>query len=322
MPTITSAGSWLAAVPAWGERCVRVCGEQVLPALSAALEQLGRPMRIMLYTDSPELVALAGTLFANRATLEPKAVPVVDGAFMSMSACHQNAMEYAGHGERVLLLTADMVVSRELLATCEALAARGVLAVGCVGMRALEGGAGLPETSAGASDGGTGGGTAPIGATGRELLAWAWENRHPMTRECTWPEGRSYDVWRMYFEKGGEVAARVFLPHPIMVVPAGIPINFSPTIDVNLLACFTQAQTYMITSPEEGAVIELSPFDKQFNMTTTMRERAESVELHPSCPAFVQVTHQRHRMFFGKRVVIMGAGGDCGDSEVVERVLG
>src|SRR5690606_36922564 len=117
--------------------------------------------------------------------------------------CHREILDMAGPSERVLLLTSDMVVSREVLATCEKYLAGDTRLVCCVAPRALE--AASP----------------PVGVLGPELLNWAWDNRHAMTRDCTWPNGESYDLWRMYFEKGEEVAARVFLPHPLACIPYG-----------------------------------------------------------------------------------------------------
>ena len=297
-------GRWLVALPAWGERCVGVLLAYTLPALAAALRQLGKPTTLLVWTDAPTRVAAACEALGAPGDLSAKFLPVPgpDGSFMSMSGCHREALALAGRGDRVLLLTSDMVLSREVLATCEQHLAGGKQLICCVAPRALQ-------------DAGP-----PVGATGRDLLAWAWENRHPMTRDCTWPDGRSYDVWRMYFERGGAVSARVFLPHPLVCVPDGRRLTFSPTIDVNLTSNFSQAFTYMITRPEEGAAVEISPTDKEYLKTTTMRERLEAGG--PSCPALVPCSNHRHRMFWGKRVVLVGTGGDCGDAEVVARVLG
>lgn len=291
---------WVVALPAWGERCVRTLTEHVLPALGEALRPIGAPVTLLIWTDPPHNFELAGLPHVG---VVVRPVPGPDRAFGSLSACHAQALRDAGPRDRVLLLTADMVVSCEVVATCDTYLSQGAQAVCCCAIRALED-PGPPR--------------GPL--SGPELLEWAWENRHPMTRECTWPAGRSYDVWRMYFERGGEVAARVFLPHPLAVVTGGRKMSFRPTIDVNLAHNFSPAVTRMITRPEEGAVVELSPVGKEFVLTETMATRMET--RGPSAPPFVRCTNARHRMFFGKKVVVRGSGGDCGDDEVVRRMLG
>ena len=308
---LTRTGSWLAAVPAWGERCVNIFIRATLPALVEAVRALDRPATLLVWTDQPDVIAAAyaGLGAPDSARLECAPVPAPSGPYAGLhagfgvlSTCHALALGRAVAGDRVLLLTADMVVSREVLATCEAQVASGKRLIACAAMRANE--AGSP----------------PLGADGAALSAWAWDNRHPMTRDCTWPDGRSYDLWRIYFEREGEVAARVFLPHPLACVPAGRPLHFYPTIDVNLVRHFTQSETHMITHPSEGAVVELSPLDKDYlkseaPMSERLKSRTESSPQLVSCP------NPLHRMFFGKRVIIRGAGGDCGDQEIVSRVL-
>ena len=305
-------GNWFAAVPAWGERCVDVFIRATLPALAAALRGLDRPATLLVWTDQPDAVAAAyaGTNAPANVQLECAPVPAPSGRYAGLhagfgvlSTCHALALGRAAAGDRVLLLTADMVVSREVLATCEAQVASGKRLVACAAMRANEGG------------------SPPLGADGAELSAWAWDNRHPMTRDCTWPDGRSYDLWRIYFEREGEVAARVFLPHPLACVPAGRSLQFYPTIDVNLVRHFTQSETHMITHPSEGAVVELSPPDKEYLRSgAPMSERLKSRT--ESSPQLIPCANPHQRMFFGRRAVIRGAGGDCGDQEIVSRVLG
>lgn len=299
----STAGDWVAACPAWGERYVRVFLESTLPALAEALRALARPCEILVWTDRADLVEpRLAALGLGGVSWRVEPPPPPDGAFASMSECHRQAMACALPGDRVLLLTADMVLSREVLATCEHLHLGGKKIVCCVAPRALEG-------------------PAPVGAAGRALMGWAWANRHPMTRDCTWPDGRSYDLWRMYFERDGEVAARVFLPHPLVVVPDRRAMPFGPTIDVNLAVNFSPSTTAFLTSPDEGAAVELSPPDKEYLKTeATVRERLLSGA--ESCPQLVRCANYRHRMFFGKKVILVGAGGDCGDGEVVARVMG
>lgn len=294
-------GRLLVALPAWGDRCVDVLVRYTLPALLVALRQVTRPVVLLVWTDQSDRIWQVLHASEGEQPAVISAPPGPDYAFESMSNCHRQAMRAAAPGDRVLLLTADMVVSRELLASCERHVAAGKHLICCVAMRALEG-------------------APPHAPSGRELLSWAWANRHPMTRECTWPEGRSADVWRIYFEGVGGVVARVFLPHPLVVVPPGRELHFSPTIDVNLTANFSRGVTHFITDPSEGAAIELSPPDKDFVMTTSMQERMAHGGF--SSPPFTRQGNPRHRMFFEKRVVICGAGGDCGDLMAARRFLG
>jgi len=296
-------GRWIVALPAWGDRCVDVAMRHVIPSLCAALRELGRPAVVVAWTDQVDRLSQLFRWEEGAISVVFSGVPGADRAFGSLSDCHRQALESAQPGDRVLLLTADMVLSREVLATCERYIAAGMQLVCCVAPRALEDA------------------RPPIAASGRELMRWAWDNRHPMTRDCTWPEGKSYDVWRMYFERDGEVAARVFLPHPLVAVPSGRRLPFSPTIDVNLAANFSPAVTVLLTSPDEGAAVELSPVDKEYvKSEQTMRARLESGT--ESCPQIARCGNARHRMFFGKRVVLCGSGGACDDDEMVKRILG
>lgn len=292
-------GKWLVTLPAWGDRCVDVLLRATLPSVLEAVSAARISYELLVWTDAPQRVL---SVLPDDVPVKIMDPPGPDMAFESMSNCHRQALRMASINDRVLLLTADMVVSREVVATCESHVMAGKTLICCVAMRSVDG----PPV--------------PIGASGRELLAWGWTNRHQMTRECTWPEGKSYDVWRMYFEKDGEVGARAFLPHPLAVMPRGRQIDFRPTIDVNLAMSFPSNMTHFITMPEEGAAIELSPPDKEFLLTTSMADRY--VRQGPSIPAFVRQTNPRHRMFWNKRVVICGAGGDCGDADVVKRLLG
>lgn len=303
-PSHGPEGRWLIALPAWGDRCVNLLLRYTLPALIVAVKEMARPTDLLIWTDQvgrvKEALLTPELNIGAQCTILP--VPGTDLGFESMSSCHRRALTEAGPQDRVVLLTADMVVSREILSTAARLCAHGTKAVCCAAPRTL-------ETA-----------NPPIGATGRELLNWAWENRHPMTRECTWPSGRSYDVSRMYFEEGEEVAARVMLPHPLVVVPQGRTMEFRPTIDVNLAANFSSSVTHLITTPEEGAVVELSPADKEFLMTDSMATRMQT--RGPSAPSLIACHNPRHRMFYSKKIILRGDGGDCGDATMVGRILG
>ncbi len=290
---------WIIALPAWGDHYLDILERATLPALKLAIEKLDRPVRVIVHTDQAGQVSR----MLNGLSFDLLPVPGPDNAFESLSNAHRCVLKEAQVGDRICLLTADLVISQDMLASCEAQFQNGKNLVGCMGMRVCDDEM-PPDTK-----------------SGHALLAWGWDNRHPMTRECTWPNGKSYDVWRMYFEKGNEVACRLALPHPIALVKRSHKeIRFSPTIDVNVAFNFSPGETHLITEPHEGAMIELSPKDKEFVLTETMLKRFE--KFLPSCPAFVKITNSRHRMFFNKQIIIKGKGGDCGDQQVVDLLVG
>ena len=289
---------WLIAIPVWGDRYLDILERATLPALRLALAKLGQSATLVVHTDQPERVTKA----AEGLTLKLYDVPGPDNAFESLSQAHRHVLQMAQAEQRVCLLTADLVMSSQMLFSCEELFKHGKSLVCCMGMRVDD--AVMP----------------PNTESGHELLAWGWEHRHPMTRESTWPNGRSYDVWRMYFEQGDEVACRLSLPHPIALVKKrNARIQFYPTIDVNVTHNFSPGVTHLIIEPHEGALIELSPQDKEFIYTESMLDRLEKGL--PSCPAFVRFTNPRHRGFFQKQIIIKGSGGDCGDQRVMDRVM-
>lgn len=301
-PARSPNGAWLVALPGWGARCATLLVDRTIPAVFTALAYAGSPpATLLIYSD----VAIEAGALPDNVSVEVLPVPGPDRGFESLSNCHRDVLRRAGRSDKVLLLTADMVVSREVIKTCEVQFRVGKTLVCVVAPRTRQMAAPLEA-----------------GASGRELGAWAWANRHRMTRECTWPEGHSYDVWRMYFasDAGDEVVARAFLPHPLAAQPRGRRILFSPTIDVNLAASFEMSATHLITDPDEGVVVELSPDDKEFVETCSMRGRFDHPAL-PSCPQFVPCLNPRHRTFFQHRVVLVGTGASCGDEEVAARVL-
>jgi len=295
---------WLIVVPVWGDHYLDIFERAALPALQKAIVRLDQPVTLIIHTDqSARVQQMAVDLKLEGCAINFYDVPGPDRSFGSLSAAHRHVLQEAAVGDRICLLTADLVISQDMLASCEALFGRGKKLVCCMGMRVCDDE--LP----------------PDTDSGHALLSWGWDHRHPMTKECTWPDGRSYDVWRMYFEKGDQVSCRLALPHPIALVKRNKSIiRFNPTIDVNVAFNFSPNDTHLITEPHEGAMIELSPRDKEFVYTESMLTRLE--RNLPSCPAFVKIINSRHRMFFRKRIIIKGKGGDCGDKQVMDLLVG
>jgi len=289
------ADFWNIVVPVWGDRYINVFRNQTLPALCDALEVLGRPYQIQIYTDKPFDVGREGL------ELKFKDLPGPDQAFESLSNAHRHGLRRADVGSAVVLLTADLVISANSLAFCRDRFDQGKMMVCCAGMRVVEG---TPENT----------------RSGRALLEWGWKNRHPMTRDCTWPEGRSYDLWRMYFEDGDNVICRLCLPHPIALVKDGRGITFRPTIDVNVAAHFNTGETVLVTNPDDLAMIELSPPDKEYLLTEPFKKRYE--EQLPSIPSFGgQLPNDRWRHFVNHAIRICGDGPVSTDAAVLRRMM-
>lgn len=293
---------WLISVPAWGPRCVDVFCATALPALERAMNYLdaarpGEESILVVHTDQPEGVIQSAT----QIKIEPRPVPVGLRDFDCLSQAHREVLGMACRGDVVVLLTADLVVSERGLFYCAgALADPQKMLVACAGVRALQEGK-LPDTTSAAV-----------------LMAWAWENRHPITEACRWPDGDSADLSRVYFmaEDDYAVSARLALPHPLAVRIDGRPLRFSPTIDANLIQCFAPHEIHMATDCHALALVELSPRDKDYQRAgQTIAERTQQGQY--------QIPDKMQRYCFNHRVTLRGRSGlDCGDGSVVDTVLG
>lgn len=292
--------NWIISVPVWGDRYLRIFEQAAWPALKVALDNLNKSHQIYIHTDMENDDRLRNLMAGHHSVFHIVVGP--DRAFQSLTDAHSQVIAGAPFGTKVCLLTADLVLSNNSLKNADAKLTGGATQVVCVaGMRACE--EELP----------------PVGMSGRDLLAWGWEHRHPMTRDSTWPDGKSYDVWRMYFEKDDEVACRLCLPHPLAFVRTGKSYYFFPTCDVNLIANFGHQEIHLVTDPDEAAMIELSPKEKEYLLTESMLHRYNTGG--PSLPPFWRTDNERHRFLFRQKIIIKGTGGDCGDDMVVRKIL-
>lgn len=287
---------WLISVPVWGARCVDVFCAAALPALEQAvlqlIECLGEKgdVRIVVHTDSPARVRGAAT----QAPMEFLPVPVGLRDFDSLSQAHREVLSRACSGDVVVLLTADLVISRQGLAHCaRALENKQKKLVLCATIRARQEGR-LPDCV-----------SAP------ELARWAWEHRHWIAEECRFPAGRSADLSRLFFERGGAVRTRQALPHPLAVRIDGRLLQFTPTIDANLGHRFGESEIYYARDAAELALVELSPADKGAALVD------ESIEVRlPN----IRLSDPFQRWCFSQPVDWVGAG-NCGDDDQARLVL-
>ncbi len=238
---------WLVSVPVWGERCIEVFCSTALPALEKAVLHLQQEsdidVRLVVHTDNPRRIRDGAT----EIVIEERPVPAGARDFDSLSEAHRDVMRMACRDDRVALLTADLLISKQGLQLCEEiLAPPGKNIVVCCGIRAKQEGR-LPATD-----------------SAQMMMQWAWNNAHPITQSSTYPDGKSTDLSRMYFQEGGIVVARLALPHPIAIKIDGRLLKFSPTVDASLVQNYSASDTHVVTETDRLALVELSPADKDF----------------------------------------------------------
>lgn len=290
---------WLISVPVFGARYVEECCATTLPALQRAVEALGAAhdvdVRLIIHTDQPDRVTSAVDI-----PVEPYPVPAGARDWDSFAQAHREALALALTGDVVVLLTAGAVISEQGLAYCaDVLENPALRVVLCAVPRVLSRNL-LPDTADAAA-----------------FMAWAWENRHPMTTECTWPDGRSVDLSRTFFVGPTGVITRQILPHPLAVRVDGRPLRFTPTVDANLMLSFDPSEMHMTPDCARLALIKLTPADKGYELAEhTMRERAGSGEL--------SVTNPHQRWCMAKRVLLCGSASarGCEDALFIGAIKG
>lgn len=286
---------WLVSIPAWGPRCVDLCLRAALPSLRASDGMSGHQVKVIVHTDQPSAITLGA------GWLDVEAWPTLksDEWWEILSQAHRDVVNLARVGDRILLLTADMVMSKNMLATCDRYLGMRKKIICCAGIRAVDNGH-----------------YAPVGLDSRMLLKWAWDNRHPLTQASLWPDGQSGDLSRLYFQSGSDVNSRTWSPHPIAIVKTNDRhFRFSPTIDANLIDSYIESDIQLITNPDEGAAIELSPVDKPFHVAGRMEDRVAGQEIKLRRRSSVR------RWLMSQRITICGSGSDAGDEEVARRIL-
>lgn len=278
---------WLVSVPVWGDRYVEEFCSVCLPSVDRAVLALAArryDVRLVVHTDQPERIR-AGAACA----MELRPVPAGARGFDCMSQAHREVLALALRGDIVVLLNGGVVISEEALIYCEnVLWVSFINLIMCAVPRVLAEGP-LPD---------------PADAQG--LMRWAWDRRHPMTRECTWPEGRSLDLSRTYFEAGGGVVTRQALPHPLAVRVDGRQLRFMPTVDANLMNCFSPHEIHIAPDCRQLALAKLTPADKGFDLAeSSMAARAATGEL--------VIADARQRWCLQQRVILCPGDADPGD---------
>jgi hypothetical protein len=231
--------------------------------------------------------------------------PTCISKYHALGACHQAAISRSDPGDRIAIINADHCASVELFEACERRFATGKQLIMAAGTRTLA------EKRP------------PIGARSRDLLAWAWANRHPTITDAIWGTGHSPSLACIHFVEGDtEVVTRAFHLHPVAFVRrAGLKFA-GITIDDGLVDSFSRDQIHVVTDADELALAECSPSDYFFASRETTISLSAIARWagklkgpnHPRASA-------AHRWLFEHRIVIKGGGKELGDTVVCNAVL-
>lgn len=286
---------WLIVVPAWGERCLTALCEATLPALQVGLSRVTGSVRWVVHTDQPNRVRAA----LGRADLELRKVPGGSAPHGKLGEAHRDALAMARDGEAIALFCADMVGSIEIFEAAEKRFAEGKRCIVMAGTRTL-------------SDQ-----RPPVGASSRELLKWAWRNRHPWIKATTWGEGKSRTQSLLHFQRNENVVLHGFHLHPFAVLNQGKITFPGVTIDRDLIEQFPREQVHVVTSADEAGFAEMSPAERTF-ADGPDRISTESIA---DWAALRHNASATHRWLFTHRICLCGEDADIGDAEVCADIL-
>lgn len=234
-------------IPAWGAHYVDTAVHFTVPAVIAALEaaEMDVRCRFHVFTDRPRRFDAV----LRDEDVQWHEVPAK--GFAGLTKAHCIGLELAEPGAIVLLLNADILVSREAIQNAAEMLSGGTKVLVSTGIRAV-----LRQEDP------------PIGADARTLFAWAWRNRHPFMEESVWGRGRTRHPTTLFFERDGSVICRCFHLHPFFVLKDR-QIEFRGTVDDDLLARYSPAEFRVLTDREIGFA-EMSPAERRFPVGTPL----------------------------------------------------
>ena len=284
---------WLISVPVWGEAYIKMFAEVAAPALLVAARRLREPARFLIHTDLPD--AVRALLPGQDVDVRP--VPRKP-TYVTLQESHADAVASASPGDRVALLNADLAISGNFLLRCAEHLAGGKQAVVLLGIR----------TAAGDDK-------PPAGAAPRELLEWAWGHRHQIIRDLEWPAGGSMLPTYLFWSAGASTVARGFHLHPAAIVKQPTT-SFRSTIDGDLLDCFPRSAIHVVTSPDDCALLEVSPPERRFPV------RGKHFAPAHVAAAMLTRASPTHRWLFEHRIVVRGTGEEvAGDDQIARAIL-
>lgn len=233
---------WIIAAPAWGERCVSRFIDAALPSYRAAMAYAGIEASLIVHTDAPVRIREA----ARGIDIICPRPPGNGDKYRQYADAQLDALQMAVIGDRVVLLTADMVVSRELFSACAARFEQGKKAIAICGPRTLSD---RPP---------------PAGLSSAELRDWTIAHFHPSILGSFWG-GRSLPPSSIFFRRGDNITMRGFHLHPVAIVKDR-ELAFAGTPDQDCLEAFAESEIHVVTDRDEFAACEMSPADLHYSL--------------------------------------------------------
>jgi hypothetical protein len=281
--------NWTIAVPVFGDSYWQQFCNVSLPRMLAALE--GHEVRWLIHTDRPNEVA---KLQQNATIRNLEIRKIASRDYDGFIKAHRDAYAKAADGDVIVFLCADLIPSRNLFDFALQKVREGYLAVSIASTRTNPA---VPPR---------------IGASAAELLDFAYENQHPITRESFYGWGRTTHSTNVYFTRDGvSVVLRALHLHPVVVVKQG-DVDFNGTIDADLLAGYPREKIHVVQNGE-AALIEISP------PTKTLGVGRRPFGVRDIFGIYAEKSNDLHRWYFEKPIRIAGTD-DCGDAFVASQV--
>lgn len=282
------------------------CG---LPSIKAAAKQTDSTVRCVIVTDEPRRVEQwfeenwpevevrcpwKPTRLSQKNPWEDRHLQLGDAT--------RTILNEAEIGECVTVLTADEIVSLDRFTTAEKYFKQGKNCIITAG-----GGRSSPRYS-----------EPPIGATTNELRRWAWDNRHPWIKECTWGSGCTRLPTLLFFERDGTVVVRGFHQHFLSGFRKLRPMAFTGGTpdygtDGLLQSSYEKEEIAVVTSPDELGFAEITPEEVRWGTFAPLS--VEYVRM------FAKKYSEWEWWVFSHRFFLMG-NGDPGDREICDQISG
>ncbi len=290
---------WIISVPCWGDYHVNTFLKYVLPSLRVAIKEAGVHAHLIVHTEDQRVYIAAYMMPYNELEIELRTPPHTSNQHVTYGNCHRDVIRSARPGDRIMLMNADIVVSRETFSACEQRFAEGKGLIVAAATRCLFKPGVVPE----------------IGAKARDLLAWSLLVKHPSVAQCFWGTGHTMIPWAIYFQSDSGVVIRGFHLHPLAFIKRDDLTFHGTSLDEHLVEEFSEDESHVVTSPDEFGLAELSPPAYLFKLLT--RPMTEKTVYNWA----MHRATARHRWLFKHRIVVSGTGDDQSDVEPCNLIL-